>query len=227
MGPWEAEEKGRGDYVTAVDRESEQAIRAFLDRATPGIPVLGEEEGGRRTETYWAVDPLDGTTNFVLGMPVVAVSVALVDADRPVVGVVRAPFLGLSYSGAAGMGAWAGSRRLAVSPRPVRRAVVATGFPFRRRELVPRYLPVFERVLAEVEDLRRAGAAALDLAWVAAGVFDAFFELNLAVWDVAAGALLCKRAGLSVLELAGGTLPAGIVAGPQALADALHRLTDE
>jgi myo-inositol-1(or 4)-monophosphatase len=190
--------------VTEVDRRSEDVIRTFLERASPDIPVLGEEEGGSAGDRFWAVDPLDGTTNFLLGLPVVAVSVALVVGDRPAVGAITAPLLGLSFSAARGQGARSGSRRLAVSARPSGRAVVATGPPFRRKELLRRWVLAAERVLREGEDLRRAGAAALDLAWVAAGVFDGYFELNMKVWDVAAGALMVEEAGGAVTDWAGG-----------------------
>ena len=193
-----AESKGVGDWVTDADRVSEDAIRSFLAAATPDIPVLGEEEGGERGERFWAVDPLDGTTNFMIGFPIVAVSVGLIELGRPLVGSVRAPLLGLEFGAARGRGAWAGAERLAVSARPPERAIVATGFPFRRRELRPRHAVAFERVLQGVEDVRRAGAAALDLAWVASGVFDAYFELAMSVWDLAAGALLVEEAGGSV-----------------------------
>src|SRR5438093_2460910 len=110
--------KGAGDYVTPVDRESEEAIRSFLRRETPDIHVLAEESGGERGDRFWAVDPLDGTTNFLLGFPVVAVSVALIEGGRPVAGAVQGPLLGLSFSAARGPGAWAGSSRPRVTERP-------------------------------------------------------------------------------------------------------------
>jgi len=207
--------KGAGDYVTSVDRESEEALRAFLQRSTPHIPVLAEESGGERGDRYWAVDPLDGTTNFLLGFPVVAVSIALIQDGRPVVGAVRGPLLGLSFSGARGQGSWSGSERLRVSRRPPERAVIAMAFPFRAKSLMPRYTAALQEVLARTEDVRRAGAASLDLAWVAAGVFDGYLELNLSVWDVAAGALLVEEAGGVVTDWDGGSgyLSGNIVAG--------------
>jgi myo-inositol-1(or 4)-monophosphatase len=198
------EAKGAGDYVTSVDRESEEAIVSFLRRSTPDIPILSEEAGGGGGDPCWVIDPLDGTTNFILGFPVVAVSVALVSEGKPVVGTVLGPMLGLEFSAARGLGAWQGSKRLRVSDRPVERAIVATALPFRAKALLPRYLPVLERVFPHVEDVRRAGAAALDLAWVADGVFDAFFELGLSIWDVAAGALLVEEAGGVVTTWDGG-----------------------
>jgi myo-inositol-1(or 4)-monophosphatase len=212
------ERKGAGDYVTDVDRKSEEAIREHLARATPDVPVLAEEGGGSAGERYWAVDPLDGTTNFLIGLPVVAVSVALVQAGRPTVGAVRAPLLGLAFSAARGQGAWSGKERLHVSERPAERAIVATAFPFRKRSLLERYRPVLGSVFAGCEDIRRAGAAALDLAWVAAGVFDGYFELNLSVWDVAAGALLVEEAGGMVTDWSGGPdyLAGEILAGSPA-----------
>ena len=163
------EEKGSGDYVTAADRESEEAIRAFLAKETPEIPMLGEEAGGSRGQRFWAVDPLDGTTNFLIGLPVVAVSVAAVDGARPVAAAIRGPLLDLEFHAALGLGAWAGERRMRVSERPPNRAIVATAYPFRRKDRLDRYLPALRRVIAEAEDIRRAGAAALDLAWTAAG----------------------------------------------------------
>ncbi len=210
-----------GDYVTEVDRASERAIRTYFERETPDIPMLGEEGGGSTgSGRYWLVDPLDGTTNFVHGFPAVAVSVALVQDGRPVAGSVHAPFLGLTYTAERGAGAWSigpdGPTRLLVSDRPPDRAVVATGFPFRRKELLPRYLRMFGAALHTFEDLRRPGAAALDLAWTAAGVFDGFFELALAPWDVAAGGLLIEEAGGTVTDWTGtpNYLPGTILAAP-------------
>jgi myo-inositol-1(or 4)-monophosphatase len=200
----DAESKGVGDWVTAADRDSEDAIREYLDRATPDVPVLGEEEGGERGERFWAVDPLDGTTNFMIGFPIVAVSVALVQDGLPVAGCVRGPLLGLAFSGARGRGAWSAAERLRISDRPARRAIVATGFPFRQLDHRPRHAAAFSPSLAGVEDVRRAGAAALDLAWVAAGVFDGYFELDMKVWDLAAGALLVEEAGGIVTDWSGG-----------------------
>jgi len=222
--------KGAGDYVTEVDRESEQAISAFLFGET-GIPVVAEESGGRTSHRYWVVDPLDGTTNFIHGFPAVGVSVALVEEGRPVAAAVHAPFLGDTWTAARGSGA--SLRRaegpvvpLSVSSRPPERAVVGTGFPFRRKQYLPRYLETFRRALERFEDLRRPGAASLDLAWVAAGVFEGFFELGLAPWDVAAGALLIEEAGGRVSDWSGGDswMDGDILAGTPAVHEELLRL---
>ena len=200
-----AEQKGAGDYVTAWDRRSESAILEVLAREAPGIAVLAEERGGSPAGTMWAVDPLDGTTNFMRGFPVVAVSVGLLEDGLPRLGVVIAPFLGQEFAAERGRGATLNGARLpklpAIDPS---RAVVATGFPFRDKGLMPRYRPVMDGALLRFEDLRRAGAAALDLAWTATGTFDGYFELNLSAWDVAAGAMVVMEAGGRVTDWSGG-----------------------
>jgi myo-inositol-1(or 4)-monophosphatase len=202
-GTLTAEVKSPGDYVTEVDRAAEQAAIRVLRDGAPDIPILAEESGGTRHERMWVIDPLDGTTNFVRGFPVVGVSVALVEEGRPVVGAVIAPLLDAAWSAAEGRGAVdAEGRRLSVSTHPGS-GVVATGFPFRRKDRLPRYLRVMSTALERFEDLRRAGAASLDLAYVGAGVFDGFFELGLGLWDIAAGALLVREAGGVVTDWAG------------------------
>jgi myo-inositol-1(or 4)-monophosphatase len=195
--------KGPGDYVSAVDLGAEAAVRETLSRRAPGIAFYGEEGGGDRPEVGWLVDPLDGTANFLHGFPVVGVSVALVEAGRPVVGAVHAPLLGGTYRAARGQGAFRDGLRLRVADRDPGRAICATGFPFKAKERLPHYRSVFDAAFFEFEDLRRAGAASLDLAWTAAGVFDGFFELGLGPWDVAAGALLVIEAGGVVTDWAG------------------------
>jgi myo-inositol-1(or 4)-monophosphatase len=210
--------KGKGDYVTAFDRRSEAAILEVLAREASGIPVFAEEEGGTRAGTMWAVDPLDGTTNFMRGFPIVSVSVALLEEGMPTVGVVLAPFLRLEFTVERGHGASMNGERLpqqrALDPSG---AVVATGFPFRNKALLPRYLTVFEGALQRFEDLRRAGSAALDLAWTAASTFDGFFELGLNTWDVAAGAAMVLEVGGRVTDWSGGD---SWIAGGEILAGA-------
>jgi myo-inositol-1(or 4)-monophosphatase len=224
-----------GDWVTEVDLASERAIAGYLAAETPSVPFVGEELGGAggaggagTSGLRWVVDPLDGTTNYVHGFWAVGVSVALVDGDRPVAGAVAAPFLGDVWHAAAGAGAvWeradgvVGACR--VSARPAVSAVVATGFPFRRKERLGRYLAAMEGALSAFEDLRRPGAACLDLAWTACGVFDGFFELGLAQWDVAAGGLLVQEAGGVVSDWEGGSgwLGGDILAGPVAVQEVL------
>jgi myo-inositol-1(or 4)-monophosphatase len=210
-----------GDYVTEVDRASEAAILEVLRAEAGDVAILAEEGGGETADRFWAVDPLDGTTNFLHGYPVVGVSVGFVHRGRAVLGVVEAPLLGTTHLGAEGLGAerrrpGEPSRPLRVSERPPEEAVVATGFPFRRKDRLPRYLSMLRGCLERFEDLRRPGAAALDLAWTAEGAFDGFFELGLGRWDVAAGAALIVEAGGRVSDWAGGPeyLSGHILAGP-------------
>ena len=218
----EASDKGLpGDYVTEVDLASERAIRRMLEQATPSVPVLGEESGGEAGDRYWLVDPLDGTVELLHGFWAVGVSVALVEEGRPVAGAVHAPFLGTTWTASRRRRRVEAGRRRTRRSRSgsatgtVARAVVGTGFPFRHKELVPRYLEAFRAAFERFEDLRRPGAAALDLAWVADGTFDGFFELSLGSWDVAAGAAadpgggrrrhgLERRAGLPARRHPGG-----------------------
>jgi myo-inositol-1(or 4)-monophosphatase len=214
--------KAPGDWVSAVDTNSERVVRAALLDGAPDLPVHGEEEGGERADVGWLVDPLDGTANFLHAFPVVGVSIALVAHGEPVVAVVHAPMLRETYWATAGGGAWRDGLALRVSTRTVEAAICATGFPFRKkRERLDEYFPVFERALRTFEDLRRAGSASLDLAWTSAGVFDGYFEQGLAPWDVAAGALLVREAGGVVTDWSGDAhawLHSGdIVAAPPAV----------
>jgi myo-inositol-1(or 4)-monophosphatase len=217
-----AREKAPGDWVSDVDTSSEAAVRESLEHEAPSLPVFGEEGGGVRGDVGWLVDPLDGTANFLHGFPAVGVSVALVQLGVPVVGVVHAPLLGITYSASRGGGAFADGERMTVSERDAEHAICATGFPFRvKADRLDEYLPVFEAALRRFEDLRRAGSASLDLAWTAAGVFDGYFEQALGPWDVAAGALLVREAGGAVTDWSGDEeawLTSGdIVAGPPAV----------
>jgi myo-inositol-1(or 4)-monophosphatase len=224
-----ADIKGAGDYVTAWDRRSESAILEVLAREAPGIAVLAEERGGVRAGTMWAVDPLDGTTNFTRGFPSVGVSVGLLVGGVPMLGVVIAPFFDKEFAAARGQGATLNGERLpllrVLHPS---KAVVATGFPFRNKKVLPRYLSVMEGSLERFEDLRRAGAAALDLAWTAAGTFDGFFELGLNTWDVVAGAALVVEVGGRVTDWSGGDTWAetgNILAASAEVHEALLELT--
>jgi myo-inositol-1(or 4)-monophosphatase len=212
-------EKGPGDWVSDADTASEAAVQSVLHDAAPELAFFGEESGGERADVGWFVDPLDGTANFVHGFPVVGVSVALVADGLPVVGVIHAPMLGDVYWACVGRGAFLNGEPVHVSGRRPEGAICATGFPFRaKRERLPEFFPVFERALLTFEDLRRAGAASLDLAWTSAGVYDGYFEQNLGTWDVAAGALLVREAGGVVTDWRGDDrawLHSGdIVAGP-------------
>ena len=220
------EEKGAGDYVTRVDRAAEEAITSLLLAEDPDAHVVGEERGGDRGDRYWLVDPLDGTTNFVHGLPVVGVSVALIEGGRPITGAVHAPFLDTTFTAGRALGAEQDGRPLRVSSRDPSEAIVATGFPFRYKHRLPEFRRVLLPALEQFEDLRRAGSASLDLAWTAAGVFDGFFELGLSPWDVAAGALLIEEAGGVITDWSGGGdyLAGDVLAGTPAVHRALLEL---
>lgn len=226
--PRDVREKAPGDWVSAADLASEAAVREALERSAPGVPFFGEEAGGQRGALGWFVDPLDGTANFLHGLEAVGVSVALVAHGRPVVGVVHAPMLSRTYWATSGGGAFRDGVRVRVSERDPDRAICATGFPFRRKDLLSEYLPAFEAALHGFEDLRRVGAASLDLCWTGEGVFDGFFERRLGTWDVAAGALVVREAGGVVSDWDGDPdawLHSGdILAGPPAVHERLLRI---
>lgn len=187
-------EKSPGDWVSEADVASEQTVRALLGAHAP-YPVFGEEEGGELASIGWFVDPLDGTANFLHGFDAVGVSIGLVRDGEPIVGVVHAPILGRTYRAVRGGGAFRDDAPIRVSERPPTGAICATGLPFRHKEMLPQYLEVLAAAFLGFEDIRRVGAASLDLCWTAEGVFDGYFELRLGPWDVAAGALVVREAG--------------------------------
>jgi myo-inositol-1(or 4)-monophosphatase len=213
--------KGHGDFVSAVDRESEAIIARVLHEHTPAAPVVGEELTPEAVAgpLVWIVDPLDGTTNFLHGYAQYAVSIAAALDGIVVAGVVLDVTRDACYVAAEGHGAFGpGNARLAVSrSADPARALIGTGFPYKHQELVPEYLLQMETMLRETGGVRRAGSAALDLVDVAAGRFDGFWELMLAPWDIAAGVLLVKEAGGVVTSLDGrdvsGLEATGVVAG--------------
>ena len=192
-------EKSRADLVTDVDEASERLILGRIRAAFPGDAIVAEESAAAtvRRGRRWVVDPIDGTTNFVHGHPFVAVSIALVDDDGPAVGVVHAPFLGEVFHAVRGGGAFLDGAPIRVSPEPeLARSLLATGFPFKQgKGDLDAYLLLVADAIRNSRDVRRAGSAALDLAFTAAGRVEAFFEIGLAVWDVAAGMLLVTEAG--------------------------------
>lgn len=202
-------EKARRDFVTDVDREVEQHVATLLQSAVPDSVVLGEEltpAAARDAHVVWIVDPLDGTTNFLHRYPQYAVSIGAVVDGALAVGVVHDVARDLVYRAAVGHGAWLGNARLAVSGlADPTRALVGTGFPFKDMGQVEPYLRQLGAVLRGTSGARRTGSAALDLADVAAGRLDAFWELLLAPWDVAAGVVLIREAGGVVTTLGGDT----------------------
>lgn len=192
--------KSPNDFVTEVDHAAEQAIIETLLQAYPDHGILAEESGrthgAKHSEFVWIIDPLDGTTNFIHGFPVYCVSIAL--AHRGVVqqAVVYDPTRNDLFYATKGRGAYLNDKRLRVSRRTrMSDALIGTGFPFRRGDNFKRYVKMFEEVMTQCAGLRRPGAAALDLCYVAAGYYDAFFETGLNPWDVAAGSLIITEAG--------------------------------
>ncbi len=203
-----AEEKSKNDFVTSVDRECERLIAEILLKAYPAHRVLGEEfgvSGDAGSEFEWIVDPVDGTANFLKGIPHVAVSIGLRVKGVTAAGVVFDPIRNELFTAARGEGAQLNGRRIrAGQSRSLDGTVIATAFPFKKRELLPAYMKMFAAVFDRCGDVRRAGAASLDLAYVAAGRLDGYFELGLKPWDFCAGELICREAGAVVTDFAGG-----------------------
>jgi myo-inositol-1(or 4)-monophosphatase len=197
--------KARHDYVTEIDKTSEAEIVREIKRYHPDHAILGEEGGAQGESEYvWIIDPLDGTSNYLHGMPHFAVSIALQIKGRTEHAVVYDPMRDELFSASRGSGAHLNNTRLRVSARiTLDNAIVATAFPFRQRGMMSNYTGIFSEVYKKVEDIRRYGAASLDLAWVAAGRMDAYFEIGLKAWDVAAGALLVREAGGTVSDFEG------------------------
>jgi len=215
------------DLVGDADRAAERAIGEVLDRERPADGRIAEEGGAQEGSSglWWVVDPLDGTTNYLWGIPSWAVSIAVCDEAGPVAAVVSQPRSGDVFVALRGGGAWLGGRRLGMPAAPVlAQALVGTGFNYSADER-RRQAEVLLRVLPQVRDIRRFGAAALDLAWVAAGRLDAFFERGVQQWDWMAGRLLVTEAGgaVRVLEPAG-PRPGGIVAAHPGLLEAVLEL---
>ena len=192
--------KGPNDFVTEVDQAAEQAIIDILLEAYPGHGILAEEsgrsQGAKNSEFTWIIDPLDGTTNFLHGFPVYAVSIALAHRNVVQQAVVYDPTRNDMFYASRGRGSFVNDRRLRVSKRTrLSDSLVGTGFPFRKGDNFKRYVKMFEEIMQSCAGLRRPGAAALDLCYVAAGYYDGFFETGLNPWDVAAGSLIITEAG--------------------------------
>ena len=191
--------KGPGDYVSAADRRAEQIVHQELSRARPGYGFLMEESGaidGEDGQHRFLVDPLDGTTNFLHGIPIFAVSIALERQGQLVAAVIFNPAMDELYTAERGGGAFLNDRRLRVAARKnLSDCVIATGIPHLGRGDHGQALVELRNVMGDVSGIRRAGSAALDLAWVAAGRYDGFWEHGLSPWDIAAGVLLVREAG--------------------------------
>jgi len=192
--------KSHNDFVTDVDKAAEDAIIATILEAYPGHGILaeesGREHGAKHSDYVWIIDPLDGTTNFIHGLPVYAVSIALSFRGQVQQAVVYDPSRNDLFYASKGKGAYLNDRRLRVSKRTrMLESLIGTGFPFRKGDNFQRYMKMFEDVMVQCAGLRRPGAASLDLCYVAAGWYDGFFETGLHPWDIAAGSLMITEAG--------------------------------
>jgi myo-inositol-1(or 4)-monophosphatase len=234
-GRKEVRHKDLVDLVTQYDVAVEARLMERLAEAFPGYTLVGEEsyEGGYELERALYIDPIDGTTNFVHGLPHLAISLGLWEAGRPRLAVVYNPILDECYRAERGRGAWLGTTRLRMTPepRPLQNTLLATGFPYAKAHRGPEYrwvVRAFETLLPQIQDFRRLGSAALDLSYLAQGIFGGFYEIDLKPWDVAAGILLVQEAGGTVSNLDGHPYrfgDKGIVAGtPEIHAELLEKL---
>lgn len=203
--PKDIRRKGRIDLVTRTDLAVEAFCKEKLAEILPGCSFLAEESSAKAVPgpLTWIIDPLDGTTNYAHGLPFVCTSVALWDGEKPILGVINAPMLNECFTAARGRGARLNGKPIRVSEEgdPVA-ALVATGFPYDIERYLEQVVRCFKKILANVQGMRRVGAAALDMAYVACGRFEAFYESALNPWDVAAGWLLVTEAGGTVTQFA-------------------------
>ncbi len=216
----EVESKGSNDFVTSVDTAAEQAIIETIRKSYPEHTIIGEESGvltGSDDDFQWIIDPLDGTTNFVKGIPHFAVSIALKVKGKLDQSVVFDPIRGELFTASRGKGAQLNGMRIRTKAhKDLSATILATGFPFKHKQHTNAYMAMFSSLFQKSSDMRRAGSAALDLAYVASGRIDGFFEIGLKPWDTAAGELLVIEAGGLVTDFVGGhnhTKSGNIVAG--------------
>ena len=222
--------KHKNDFVSEVDEAAEEAIVSILRDTYPDHGILAEESGKREAkgDYVWIIDPLDGTTNFLHGFPQYCVSIALMHKGAPFQAVVFDPNRNELFTASKGAGAFLNDRRIRVSRTDkLDDALMGTGFPFREIDNLDDYLRMLKNVMTSTSGIRRPGAAALDLAWVACGRIDGFWEMGLSPWDMAAGALLVREAGGLIGDLEGneGFLDSGrVVAANSKLFGALLKL---
>jgi myo-inositol-1(or 4)-monophosphatase len=208
LGKEDADLKSRNDWVSRADRESEAAIVTFIREHCPDDAILGEEGGISAEGTSgrtWIIDPLDGTSNYLQHFPMWSISIGVKTGDEITAGVVHEPLRNLFFTAERGAGAFRNGGRMHVSNQEtLESSFLATGFPFRAQQFVAVYCAIFQEVISVAKGVRRAGSAALDLAYTAAGIFDGFFELHLSPWDIAAGSLLVTEAGGVFSDFSGG-----------------------
>jgi myo-inositol-1(or 4)-monophosphatase len=198
--------KGRANLVTAADHESQRAVLASLKKRVPAHDFQAEEKGEKRTgsDYLWIIDPLDGTTNYAHSYPAFCVSVGLLHRGRPLLGGIYDPSRDECFLAEEGRGSRLNGRRIRVSRTSrLHASLLVTGFPYDRAERSRFYVEFYRRFMVRTHDVRRSGSAALDLAWIAAGRADGFWEFNLSPWDVAAGRLLVTEAGGRVTDFSG------------------------
>ena len=229
----EVTEKDRMDYASEIDRLAEADIIKELRRAQPDYAILGEEGGHQKgnrgpSRFTWVIDPLDGTSNYLRGIPHWCVSIALCEGAEPLHAVIFDPLRNELFTASRGGGAQLNGKRIRISERrELTGAMLATGFPPRERKRADAQLDCVKSLLVHAEDIRRAGSAALDLAYVAAGRFDGYFEAGIMAWDIAAGVLMVREAGGKVCDFRGGVLsPMHIDTGPRQVVAANVRLIE-
>lgn len=192
------DEKAKNDFVTEVDKKSEEIIKDHIWSYFNNHDILAEESLTERSASHflWIIDPLDGTLNYIHGLPCFAISIALEIEGELAVGLIYEPLRENIYSAIKGQGAFKNGQRIHVShSNTLNTSLVATGFPFRIKDVIDNYLRVFKELFMHATGIRRCGSACLDLAYTAEGIFGGFFECSLSPWDIAAGALLVKEAG--------------------------------
>ncbi len=204
----EALKKGDNDFVTNIDHEAERVVIDIIRKFYPRHSILSEECGelrGDDQDIQWIIDPLDGTTNFIKRLPHFSVSIAARVKDRTEVGVIYDPMRNELFTATRGQGAQLNGYRLrSTQPKDLHGTVLATGFPAKCKQHAPEYLKVLGQLFTQCADFRRTGSAALDMAWLASGRVDAFFEIGLKPWDFAAGELLVRESGGIVTDFSGG-----------------------
>jgi myo-inositol-1(or 4)-monophosphatase len=205
---YNVQQKSQNDFVSEIDKAAEQAIVRAILKVYPDHSIQAEESGeiiGKDADHLWIIDPLDGTTNYLRGIPHFAISIAYAVKGVVQCGLVYDPLREELFTATRGAGAALNDKRLRVTAqRDLNGALLATGFPFKRKDLSSNYLAIFAELFTEVSDMRRNGSAALDLAYVASGRIDGFWEFGLQPWDIAAGALMVREAGGLVTEFNGG-----------------------
>lgn len=204
----ETETKSANDFVTNIDKDAEQVIIETLLTAYPDHSIVAEESGisgAEKSDYQWIIDPLDGTSNFMRGVPHFAISIALKHKDRLDQALIYDPIRDELFTASRGAGAQLNGYRIRVTDKPdLNGTMLATGFPFKAKHHLPAYTAIFSDLFEHVADMRRAGSAALDLAYVAAGRVDGFWEIGLKPWDIAAGELIVREAGGLVCDFVGG-----------------------